>query len=80
MGTYNWNPVVEVDYPETFQRTLSQELNRKSTFRYIYLGGAFTVQDQGKSLWLFAKGRKVRVHSPLPVADAFVLVPDSLSM
>ncbi|KAK9357174.1 hypothetical protein V1504DRAFT_436988, partial [Lipomyces starkeyi] len=30
------------------------------TFRYVYLGGAFTETDQEKTLWLYAKGRHVR--------------------
>lgn len=61
IGTYNWDPVVEIEYPEAFQEALLKVLDVKKTFRYIYLGGAFIEPDQEKSLWFFAKGRHVRV-------------------
>lgn len=62
MGTYNWSAIVEIDYPEIFQQALVKTLPRPRSFKYIYLGGAFTVQDQEKSLWMFETGRKVRVR------------------
>ena len=62
IGTYNWDPVVEIEYPEAFQKALLKTLDVKKTFRYVYLGGAFTEQDQEKTLWFFAKGRRVRVR------------------
>jgi hypothetical protein len=61
IGTYNWDPVVELEYPEAFQKALLKVLDVKKTFRYVYLGGAFTEPDQEKTLWLYAKGRRVRV-------------------
>lgn len=61
IGTYNWDPVVELEYPAAFQEALPKVLDGKKTFRYIYLGGAFTEPDQEKNLWFFAKGRRVRV-------------------
>lgn len=60
IGTYNWDPVVEIEYPEAFQKALLTVLDVKKTFRYVYLGGAFTEPDQEKNLWLFAEGRHVR--------------------
>lgn len=62
IGTYNWDPVVEIEYPEAFQKALLTVLDVKKTFRYVYLGGAFTEADQEKNLWLFAEGRRVRVR------------------
>lgn len=61
MGTYNWDPVVELEYPEAFQQALLKVLDGTKTFRYVYLGGAFTETDQEKSLWFLAKGRHIRV-------------------
>ncbi|EYE94844.1 putative nucleoside-diphosphate-sugar epimerase [Aspergillus ruber CBS 135680] len=60
IGTYDWDPVVEIEYPEAFQKALLKVLDAKKTFRYIYLGGAFTEPDQEKSLWFFSEGRHVR--------------------
>ncbi|KAK9482018.1 hypothetical protein V1527DRAFT_477767 [Lipomyces starkeyi] len=60
IGTYNWDTVVELEYPEAFQEALLKVLDVKKTFRYVYLGGAFTETDQEKTLWLYAKGRHVR--------------------
>lgn len=66
IGTYNWNPVVELEYPRAFQTALLKVLdaNKTKTFRYVYLGGAFTEQDQDKALWFFAEGRHIRVSVP----------------
>jgi hypothetical protein len=61
IGTYNWDPVVELEYPAAFQEALLKVLDGKKTFRYVYLGGAFTEQDQEKNLWFYAKGRRMRV-------------------
>ncbi|KAH8597059.1 hypothetical protein B0O99DRAFT_740120 [Bisporella sp. PMI_857] len=60
IGTYNWDPEVELEYPEAFQKALLKVLDVKKMFRYVYLGGAFTEPDQEKSLWFYAKGRHVR--------------------
>ncbi|RDL39691.1 Uncharacterized protein BP5553_04031 [Venustampulla echinocandica] len=60
MGTYNWDPVVELEYPEAFQEALLKVLDVKNTFTYVYLGGAFTESDQEKNLWFYSKGRRMR--------------------
>lgn len=60
IGTYNWDPVVELEYPEAFQQALSKVLDGKKTFRYVYLGGAFTETDQEKTLWFLTEGRRMR--------------------
>lgn len=62
IGTYNWDPVVELEYPEAFQQALLKVLDLKNPFIYVYLGGAFTEPDQEKTLWFFSGGRRVRVH------------------
>lgn len=67
MGTYNGDPIVEIDYPEAFQKALVSVLGVKKTFKYVYLGGAFTETDQEKTLWFFIQGRLVRV-SPRPLS------------
>ena len=61
IGTYNWDPVVELDYPAAFQNALLKVIDGKKSFNYVYLGGAFTEPDQEKSLWFFSEGRRVRV-------------------
>lgn len=65
IGTYDWNPIVELEYPEAFQQALVEVLagdkGREKRFRYVYLGGAFTEEDQQKTLWFFSGGRRVRV-------------------
>lgn len=70
IGTYTWDPVVELEYPRAFQTALLTALDRDQakTFRYVYLGGAFTEQNQDKVLWFYALGRRVRVRS-LPRCD-----------
>ncbi len=65
IGTYNWDPVVELEYPEAFQEALLKVLDVKKTFTYVYLGGAFTEPDQEKTLWFYSEGRRVRVR-PCP--------------
>lgn len=62
IGTYNWDSVVELEHPEAFQNALVKVLDVEKTFRYVYLGGAFTETDQEKTLWWLAKGRRVRVR------------------
>lgn len=54
--------MVELDYPEAFQQALLKVLDTKKKFRYVYLGGAFTVEDQERNLWLFKEGRLLRVR------------------
>jgi hypothetical protein len=61
IGTYNWNPLVELEYPEAFQKALLKLLDVKKTFTYVYLGGAFTEPNQEKTLWFYSEGRRVRV-------------------
>ena len=63
MGTYNWDPVVELEHPEAFQQALLRfiDVKKMKTFRYVYLGGAFTETDQEKSLWFLTEGRRMRV-------------------
>ncbi|RDW57616.1 hypothetical protein BP6252_13698 [Coleophoma cylindrospora] len=60
IGTYTWDPVVELEYPESFQKALLKVLDFKKTFTYVYLGGAFTEPDQEKTLWFYSEGRRVR--------------------
>ncbi|RDW56817.1 hypothetical protein BP5796_12884 [Coleophoma crateriformis] len=60
IGTYTWDPVVELEYPEAFQKALLNVLGVKKTFTYVYLGGAFTEPDQEKTLWFYSEGRRVR--------------------
>lgn len=62
IGTYNWDPVVELEYPEAFQQALLKVLDGEKLFTYVYLGGAFTEPDQEKTLWFFSRGRRVRVR------------------
>lgn len=52
---------MELDYPEAFQKALLKTLNVMKTFRYVYLGGAFTETDQTKNLWFLTEARKMRV-------------------
>lgn len=74
MGTYNWDSVVELEYPEAFQEALLQVLDVKETFTYVYLGGAFTESDQEKTLWFYSGGRRVRVRCcPFP-RNTFILL------
>lgn len=62
IGTYNWDREVELDYPEAFQKALLKVLVVNRTFRYVYLGGAFTEPNQERQLWFYAEGRHVRVR------------------
>lgn len=62
IGTYNSDPVVELEYPEAFQQALLKVLDVKNKFTYVYLGGVMTEPDQEKTLWFF-KGRHVRVRA-----------------
>ena len=62
IGTYTWDPVVELEYPEAFQEALLKVLDGKKTFTYVYLGGAYTEPDQKKTLWFYSEGRRVRVR------------------
>lgn len=86
IGTYTWDPVVELEYPRAFQTALVRALDRDratKTFKYVYLGGAFTEQDQDKVLWFYTQGRRVRVchlsHSDLSDHRATVIFSDQLS-
>lgn len=60
IGTYNWDPVVEIEYPSAFQEALAR-VRGGGKCRYVYLGGAFTEVNQENGLWFFAGGRRVRV-------------------
>jgi len=85
IGTYNWDQVVELEYPEAFQEALLKVLDVKKTFTYVYLGGAFTEPDQEKTLWFYSKGRRVRVRPcpfsynalHFPSCDILTLLRDS---
>jgi hypothetical protein len=72
MGTYNGDPVVELEYPEAFQKALLKVLDVNKTFKYVYLGGAFTELNQEKTLWLYSQGRRVRVR-PCPFPHTTLL-------
>lgn len=78
IGTYNWDPVVEIEYPAAFQEALLNVLDDKKTFTYVYLGGAFTEEDQEKTLWFYSKGRHVRVRPllvhPFTTTAPFILL------
>jgi len=60
MGTYDGAFEVEVEYPAAFAKAILQG-KRGGRFRYVHLGGAFTVEDQEKPLWLLKGGRRGRV-------------------
>ncbi|TVY88112.1 hypothetical protein LAWI1_G002830 [Lachnellula willkommii] len=59
MGTYDGNHQVEVEYPIAFAKAMMQE-RRGGKFRYVHLGGAFTVEDQDKTLWFMPTARRGR--------------------
>ena len=47
MGTFTGDPVVHVDYPTSFFQTITSSGSfraRTTPFRFVYLGGAFTVR------------------------------------
>lgn len=52
---------MHVDYPTSFWKavTASDKFRARTTpFRFLYLGGAFTVPDQDKTLWFMPTARK----------------------
>jgi len=59
MGTYDGRFDVEVEYPTAFAKAILQE-KRGGKFRYVHLGGAFTEEDQEKSLWFLPTARRGR--------------------
>jgi hypothetical protein len=81
IGTYNGNKVVEVDYPLAFMKAFSTTRSETSVgpnatkqtmssgaFRYLHLGGAFTVAEQDANLWFMPGPRKVRGLAETKVA------------
>jgi len=67
MGTYNLDENANFTYPLDFQRHLalqqdnSQALkNKKSKFRFILLGGAFTETDQSRWLYFLPDQRRMK--------------------
>lgn len=65
MGTYDGNPVVEVEYPTAFAQAFLRGKREKTgkKFRFVFLRGAYTVEDQEKSLWFMSTARKGNVSS-----------------
>ncbi|TVY41319.1 hypothetical protein LOCC1_G004942 [Lachnellula occidentalis] len=59
MGTYDGNHQVEVEYPTAFAKAMLQE-RKAGKFRYVHLGGAFTVEDQDKTLYFMPDARRGR--------------------
>lgn len=62
LGTYDGDLEVEVEYPTAFAKAILQGRSG-GKFRYVHLGGAFTEEDQEKSLWLLPTARRGRVCS-----------------
>lgn len=63
MGTYDGNPVVEIQYPTAFAHAFlkgKREKNGKK-FHFVFLRGAYTVEDQERSLWFMSTARKGNV-------------------
>ena len=73
MGTYDGKFEVEVEYPTAFAKAILQG-KRGERFRYVHLGGAFTEEDQEKSLWFLPAARRGRVcySSYPPPAPCFL--------
>lgn len=62
MGTYDGKFDVEVEYPTAFAKAILQgKKGGSERFRYVHLGGAFTVEDQEKTLWFLPTARRGRV-------------------
>ncbi|TVY75984.1 hypothetical protein LSUE1_G007785 [Lachnellula suecica] len=59
LGTYDGNLEVEVEYPAAFAKAILQG-KKSGKFRYVHLGGAFTVEDQERSLWFMPAARRGR--------------------
>ncbi|KAJ8062651.1 hypothetical protein OCU04_009173 [Sclerotinia nivalis] len=65
LGTYNGDEKVDIEYPLTFIRAIKTRPLGSTQFRYVQLGGAFTVPplEEGReerSLWYYASGRRIR--------------------
>lgn len=61
LGSYDGNFPVEVEFPTAFAKAILQgRRSGSSRFRYVHLGGAFTVEDQEKSLWFLPTARRGR--------------------
>ena len=68
---------MELEYPEAFQEALLKVLDVKRNFIYVYLGGAFTEQDQEKSLWFLPGARRLRVRPcQVPLCHMLILLRD----
>ncbi|TVY28516.1 hypothetical protein LHYA1_G001918 [Lachnellula hyalina] len=59
MGTYDGNHQVEVEFPTAFAKAMLHE-RKAGKFRYVHLGGAFTVEDQDKTLYFMPAARRGR--------------------
>lgn len=61
VGSFNGDPIVEVDYPCSFYEAMTTSKHyqaRSKPFRFVHIGGAFTVRDQTKWLWWMNDARK----------------------
>ncbi|CAG8953776.1 hypothetical protein HYFRA_00006667 [Hymenoscyphus fraxineus] len=66
--TYTGNPITEVQYPlafaDAFLRSQRESQRKSSTtekkdkFRFVFLRGAYTVEDQERSLWWMGMARR----------------------
>lgn len=66
IGTFVGDSLVDIDYPLAFCRAMIQLLPAGKRFTYVHLGGGFTEPpDSDRSLWYYAKARRVRVCYPV---------------
>jgi hypothetical protein len=74
IGTYDGRRDVEVDYPVAFAKAMMAH-KKNEKFRFVHLGGAFTVEDQDKPLWFLEAARKGRVikfhHRTQSLTDSY---------
>ncbi|KAF7873926.1 hypothetical protein EAF04_002598 [Stromatinia cepivora] len=75
LGTYNGDEKVDIEYPLTFIRAIKTRPLGSTQFRYVQLGGAFTVPplEEGRkerSLWYYANGRRIRGAAEARVLEA----------
>jgi hypothetical protein len=57
---------INVDYTmaaaEAFKKSLTPQLAEGKKFRFVYVSGAMTSQDQEKPLWFMQEFRRIRVR------------------
>ncbi|KAL8798426.1 MAG: hypothetical protein Q9200_007776 [Gallowayella weberi] len=75
LGTYSGNERVDIEYPLAFIRVIKARPPGSRPFRYVQLGGAFTEPPpndghEGRSLWFFANGRRVRGATEAKVLES----------